>query len=36
MLASVGARLARTDLEGLIMLWTEASTVRLWHEREPP
>lgn len=36
MLASLGTLLARTDLEGLILLWTESSTLRLWHEREPP
>ncbi|EXJ52856.1 ComEC/Rec2 family competence protein [Microbacterium sp. MRS-1] len=36
MLESLGARLARTDVEGLLMLWTEASSVRLWHEKGSP
>lgn len=35
LLASLGARVARTDREGLITVWTDAAGLRLWHERAP-
>lgn len=33
LLRRVGARIARTDLEGIVALWVEDGDLRLWHER---
>ncbi|QRY41060.1 ComEC/Rec2 family competence protein [Microbacterium hominis] len=36
MLSGLGARIDRTDTEGLIVLWSEESALRVWRERSPP
>lgn len=36
MLMSTGARLARTDTEGFIALWTEKGTLHVWRQNRPP
>ncbi|WP_336631154.1 MULTISPECIES: ComEC/Rec2 family competence protein [unclassified Microbacterium] len=35
-LRGAGARTARTDREGLVVVWREGGALRLWHERTPP
>ena len=36
LLTAAGARVARTDREGLVALWRDADGMRLWHERAAP
>ncbi|MBM7462885.1 ComEC/Rec2 family competence protein [Microbacterium dextranolyticum] len=36
MLTRLGARIDRTDEEGLVVLWADADALRIWHERTPP
>ena len=36
MLTSLGARIDRTDEEGLVVLWSEQASLRVWREKQPP
>ncbi|WP_323741089.1 ComEC/Rec2 family competence protein [Microbacterium sp. VKM Ac-2870] len=36
MLSALGARIDRTDQEGLVVLWREGDALRVWREKQPP